>query len=184
MYEFDGHWDSCSNKPNFKQAILIFNLYYSLTLCTYNEQGQLTCLLCKWVVRSEAVWALHVNSKKHKENIGIAKKLKERTNNFTTPLKRPLTPPLPEVSEKKIKGILKHAKPSTVENSNSVKNDKIQLPTDFFDAQLKNKPSPSEIAEEPEKMEEPVENKDTLPEGFFDDPKLDAKVLKQQTFNS
>lgn len=74
---------------------------------TYNESGQLTCVLCKTVVRSEAVWVVHINAKQHKENIELAKKLKEKTNNFTTPLKRPLTPPLPEVPEKKIKGKIK-----------------------------------------------------------------------------
>ncbi|CAG9858389.1 unnamed protein product [Phyllotreta striolata] len=154
-------------------------------LAKYNEQGQLMCILCNWVVRSEAVWPSHINSKKHKENIEIAKKLKERTNNFSTPLKRPLTPPLPEVPEKKIKGILKNAKPTTTSNNNSTSNDKKQdpLPKDFFDSN-KTKPSSSNNVnrqEQAEKMEEElVEGKDALPEGFFDDPKMDAKARHQE----
>ncbi|XP_072378674.1 zinc finger protein 830 [Diabrotica undecimpunctata] len=154
-------------------------------LAKYNEQGQLTCVLCKWVVRSESVWSLHINSKKHKENIEIAKKLKERTNNFTQPLKRPLTPPLPEVPEKKIKGILKNApvsKKTETNIDNGLKEKNNALPDDFFDSKSKSQSTSKTVSTEKEQEVDKMEvdqvsdGKDELPEGFFDDPKLDAKA--------
>lgn len=168
-------------------------------LAKYNEQGQLTCVLCKSVVRSEAVWSIHINAKQHKQNVELAKKLKERTNNFTKPLKRPLTPPLPDIPEKKIKGILKNApqpQPAlqVVEKDEDNKKNGDVLPSDFFDNS--NKPilrieskltGKSTSAGEPEerpsssrlaKVEEQAT--DVPPEGFFDDPKLDAKARNQE----
>ncbi|KAI4460197.1 hypothetical protein MML48_6g00015779 [Holotrichia oblita] len=141
--------------------------------------GQLTCILCKSVVRSESVWNVHINAKQHKENVEIAKKLKERTNNFTTPLKRPLTPPL-EVPPKKIKGILKNGSKVVTETTETEPSNGV--PDDFFDS--KSKPLTKNLIKsnlnknEPEQMDsmEIVGNSETLPEGFFDDPKLDAKA--------
>lgn len=94
-------------------------------LAKYNDIGQLTCALCKTIVRSEGVWNVHINTKQHKENIDYAKKLKAHTKNFTstrapvTTLKRPASPP--SGSSKKIKGILKNSTSS------------IAVPADFFD---------------------------------------------------
>lgn len=169
-------------------------------LARYNEAGQLTCILCSSVVRSEAVWKVHVNSKQHKENIEQAKKLKEKvaqsaatgqvqrkadTNTtpaaVTTPstFKRPSSPgPRETTANKKIKGILK----------NSSSNDQ-SLPADFFDSGTKinkdlvnirlpgrsgtGKDDPVEA--EAETMDPPTDE-EKLPEGFFDDPKADAKA--------
>lgn len=120
-------------------------------------------------MKSEAVWVVHINSKQHRENVELAKKLKEKTNNFTTPLKRPLTPPH-EVPEKKLKGILKNSTNSEVSTSTG------EVPEDFFEKSNSNNALPIlPIRKAPEKMEieEPT---DAIPEGFFDDPKLDAKV--------
>ncbi|KAJ8965351.1 hypothetical protein NQ317_012858, partial [Molorchus minor] len=125
---------------------------------------------------SEAVWTVHVNAKQHKQNIQLAKKLKERTNNFTSPLKRALTPPI-AVPEKKTKGILKNSQ--TTEN--------LEDPTKSTDFQedFLNKTNGHQIKilqqlgpnGKTEIMES--EGKD-LPEGFFDDPKLDAKARNQE----
>lgn len=156
-------------------------------LAKYNEAGQLTCVLCKSVVRSEAVWNVHINAKQHKENVEIAKKLKERTNNFSQPLKRPLTPPM-VVPTKKVKGILKNAKPlpekimAGVQQETVVleekKNDSNGLPSDFFDSKIK-KIGVLQTQTKPKEDEMEVEvpkDDSALPEGFFDDPKLDAKA--------
>lgn len=147
-------------------------IVFFLIIATYNDSGQLTCVLCKSVVKSEAVWVVHTNSKQHREHVELAKKLKEKTNNFTTPLKRPLTPPL-EVPEKKLKGILKNSASSEASTPTG------EVPDDFFDNRkgtTNNAPPILPIKKAPEKMEieEPT---DAIPEGFFDDPKLDAKVL-------
>jgi len=148
-------------------------------LAKYNELGQLTCVLCQSVVRSEAVWPVHINSKQHRDKVEQAKKLKEKTNNFTTPLKRPLTPPI-EVSNKKLKGILKNAPP----RSNEAAVGASGVPVDFFDDSSKNKiitktqqQSDAKEDKPEEKMDVDIqENGTTIPEGFFDDPKQDAKA--------
>lgn len=80
-------------------------------LAKYDELGQLTCILCKSVVRSEAVWKVHVNAKQHKQNVEVAKQLKERTHNFTkpAPVKRSAEPLASAVPTKVPKGILKNS---------------------------------------------------------------------------
>lgn len=127
-------------------------------LAKYNEAGQLTCILCNSVVRSEAVWTVHINAKQHKQNVEQAKKLKERTKNFTAPVKRPLTPPL-EVPEKKLKSILKNS-----QSTQQIASSNIVIVTQ------------KEEEKQQEQEEPPKENNEVLPEGFFDDPKLDAKA--------
>lgn len=78
-------------------------------LAKYNSAGQLMCLLCSSIVRSENVWQVHINSKQHKENVEKAKKLKELTNNFTVSKIKRSSPPKDAPPEKKIKGILKNS---------------------------------------------------------------------------
>lgn len=139
-------------------------------------------------MRSEAVWTVHLNSKNHRQNIANKVKKKEEppapvlppsVEKFAKPtapsLKRPAPPPLP-VCTKKIKSILKNA-PSDPKYE--------RIPSDFFDSTeaMETEPiSPSKTddseADDNEEMEEEVTNGELLPEGFFDDPKLDAKVNK------
>lgn len=98
------------------------------------------CILCKSVVRSEDVWKVHINAKQHKQNIELAKQLKDKTNNFTKPTapagnKRSAAPIVSEIPSKVPKGILKNStKPtnatSTVPNDAPAEN---SLPNDFFD---------------------------------------------------
>ncbi|VEN53466.1 unnamed protein product [Callosobruchus maculatus] len=151
-------------------------------LAKYNDSGQLTCILCQSIVRSETVWTIHINSKQHKQNVEQAKKLKELTNNFTTPVKRPLSPPLQEISDKKIKGILK--KPNSNVNS-SVDHDTSSksLDANLFLKPVKTKNGANNILQqnkEESMVVEAIEGKELLPEGFFDDPKLDAKARHQE----
>uniref|UniRef100_A0A182TAZ7 Zinc finger protein 830 n=1 Tax=Anopheles maculatus TaxID=74869 RepID=A0A182TAZ7_9DIPT len=182
-------------------------------LYTYNDAGQLMCVLCRSVVRSAAVWKVHLNSKQHKENVELAKKLKDTSVvKGTEPskssiaaqsnLKRAGTEQTAaeSVPVKKIKGILKNsAQPTVIENG---------LPDDFFDSGTGNNASSvtSSIRKDlvnirlPERHREqqhaesmdveetapdaggsilpPDEEK--LPEGFFDDPKMDAKARNQE----
>lgn len=136
------------------------------------------------MVRSEAVWNVHINAKQHKHNVEMAKKLKERTKNFTTPLKRPLSPPR-DVPDKRPRGILKNsAEPTSVNLSVSTNN---QLPEGFFDnknnSKRKNASDRKTNQQERVQQEENMETDEALPEGFFDDPKMDAKV-NQHYYNS
>lgn len=136
----------------------MFSLNHHSIDSTYNDLGQLTCILCKSIVRSENVWKVHINAKQHKQNIEAAKKLKEQTNNFkTVSMKRPATPPPlnSQQQQKRIKGILKNSStggtylaPSaltidTVANKNET-NRKSAVPSDFFDAVA---PRPGKLAQ-------------------------------------
>ncbi|RLU23177.1 hypothetical protein DMN91_005455 [Ooceraea biroi] len=170
-------------------------------LAKYTDAGQLMCILCKSVVRSETVWPVHLNSKVHKENIELAKRTKletentARPSNTIPPFKRPCSPSEHTSVNKKIKGILKNSTQTVPKTSSN-------LPADFFDnnseqtnsgsvpiQKLKNKTSVvntnadvqnMEVKEEKEKEKEKEKVKDpnqaALPEGFFDDPVMDAKV--------
>ncbi|XP_032680394.1 zinc finger protein 830 [Odontomachus brunneus] len=167
-------------------------------LAKYTDSGQLMCILCKSVVRNETVWPVHLNSKTHKENIAVAKKTKLETESMVktsnvTVFKRPLSPSQNSSANKKIKGILKNSNQPVAQTKSS-------LPADFFDSdskQVNGGPSSatqkkeskdstvsiidvSSIEAEEEKEKEKEKVKDTnvsvLPEGFFDDPVMDAKV--------
>ncbi|KYQ46442.1 hypothetical protein ALC60_14538 [Trachymyrmex zeteki] len=159
--------------------------------------GQLMCILCKSVVRSETIWPVHLNSKVHKDNVALAKKTKLETestinvSNVQT-FKRPPSPSN-NSPNKKIKGILKNSSQPVVQV-------KSNLPADFFDDNSEQVNNPSVLTqkleskekdpivnttdvqhakeEEKEKEKEKVKdmNQAVLPEGFFDDPVMDAKV--------
>lgn len=160
-------------------------------LAKYNEAGQLTCVLCKTVVRSESVWTVHVNAKQHKENVSLAKKLKDKLEAKPTPqaqktlagIKRTIEVMRSEVPEKKVKGILKNSSSSTVQQTFAIPSTNGTIPNDFFETNAKTE-TLSNVQETDEKENEKVEESmqvdddDELPEGFFDDPKKDAKVRK------
>ncbi|XP_025987074.1 zinc finger protein 830 isoform X3 [Solenopsis invicta] len=155
------------------------------------------CILCKSVIRNETVWPVHLNSKVHKDNVTLAKKTKletestVKTSNVQT-FKRPPSPSQNTSANKKIKGILKNSNQPVVQVKST-------LPADFFDdnskqvnvastgmQKLENKERDSTVSameiqhveEEKEKEKEKIKdiNPATLPEGFFDDPVMDAKV--------
>lgn len=111
---------------------------------TYNDLGQLMCVLCKTVVRSEDVWKVHINAKQHKQNVELTKKSAnsmpppsqptksaESAKPTAVATKRMAPPPIPEVPAKIPKGILKNStKPTDTQNNSTVKN---ALPDNFFD---------------------------------------------------
>ena len=126
---------------------MVFNYFDN----TYLDSGQLSCTICKIAIRSEKTWNIHIKTNLHLENIKKLKEIKEtKCPVVTVGKKRPPTPPKPkEVPEKR-------SKPNTeplrieiqdIEHSNDTNHE--------LDDVLKNQ----------------------LPEGFFDDPKEDAKVL-------
>lgn len=152
-------------------------------------------------MRSETVWPVHLNSKVHKDNVALAKKTKlETESTVKTPnvqtFKRPPSPSQNTPASKKLKGILKNSSQPVVQAKSS-------LPADFFDdnskqvngvsaltQKLESKESDSVVnaadtqhAEEEEKEKKKEKEKEkvkdtnlALPEGFFDDPIMDAKV--------
>lgn len=141
------------------------------------DNDQLSCQLCKSIVRSANVWKVHVNSKQHKESLALAKQLKEKIETHKVPamearlaaLKRMRSETIDsEVPEKKLKGILKNSSSTVTASSTDVEMKEAPsepttsaakpIPDDFFDSA----PKPA--------------NTETLPEGFFDDKIKDAKA--------
>ncbi|XP_072940134.1 26S proteasome non-ATPase regulatory subunit 5-like [Epargyreus clarus] len=152
-------------------------------LAKYNSSGQLTCVLCSSVVRSENVWQVHINSKQHRTNVEQAKKLKELTNNFTdgkVKIKRPSDSAGDVPPEKKLKGILKNSQePSKSEQSvkivspvnNTSEDESMKVLQDPEDDSVQENSQNSKEEDKAQVVAEPP-----IPEGFFDDPILDAKV--------
>ncbi|KAL6418685.1 hypothetical protein ACFW04_011871 [Cataglyphis niger] len=158
-------------------------------LAKYTDSGQLMCILCKLIVRSETVWPVHLNSKVHRENVTLAKTTKLETESTTRssnilPFKRSLSPSQDISVKKKIRGLLKNSNLSEVQT-------KSNLSIDFFHNNLKqinsvsmqkneSKDSTVSTADIQYKEIEEEKIKDTnptvLPEGFFDDPVMDAKI--------
>ncbi|CRK90925.1 CLUMA_CG004614, isoform A [Clunio marinus] len=148
------------------------------------DNGQLTCQLCKSVVRSAAVWKVHVNSKQHKENLSLAKQLKEKLEAKETPaiedrlaaLKRMRS--VTETSEKRLK-----TQNESVDGSQKIKDSVTSqatsaIPDDFFDSKSKNQSNnkQSSTASTANESEDKNQIDESLPEGFFDDPVKDAKA--------
>lgn len=111
-------------------------------LAKYNDLGQLMCVLCRSVVRSEDVWKVHINAKQHKQNVELAKKSSEKLASLSTAStasKRMAPPPTPEVPAKIPKSILKNSsKPpnpsSFVAEAKPTPSQESALPENFFDA--------------------------------------------------
>lgn len=137
------------------------------------------CILCQSIVRSESAWPVHLVSSKHKENVEHARKTKLHT--FTVP-KRPASP------------VEKSAKKTKVQSQPTHESQQTKgVPDDFFDKPAKQKTIPpqplgkkpmdvemelvTETASKTEEAKKEKEKDSALPEGFFDDPKLDAKVI-------
>jgi zinc finger protein 830 len=146
-------------------------------LAKYNELNQLTCILCKTVVRSEAVWSVHINANQHKQNIQLAKELKDRAEQAQAlkqaVLKRAATSTVDSAPPAKVlKSILKktdtETEPAKVTSVKRV----AETPATATSSQ---QPSTSKATPATDKQEE-TPSDETLPEGFFDDPHLDAKA--------
>ncbi|KAJ8938318.1 hypothetical protein NQ314_011530 [Rhamnusium bicolor] len=131
----------------------------------------------------KAVWTVHINAKQHKQNVELAKKLKERTNNFTTLLKRPLTPPLPDIPEKKVKGILKNSTKTVLEDSNNSSKTNNNLPEDFFDSKSKHKARNQEykdpVEEEWEKFVKAIKEADNESNAIIAEDQEEATAERQ-----
>lgn len=123
-------------------------------LAKYNDLGQLMCVLCKTIVRSDDVWKVHVNAKQHKQNVELAKKTMATTapasasapvakpSSTVSASKRMAPPPVPEIPAKMPKSILKNSNNQSDSNgAQSIANtksdaDKNALPDNFFDTPM------------------------------------------------
>ena len=194
-------------------------------LAKYNSAGQLTCIVCNTIIKSEMVWTAHINGRQHREKVLSLKNAKVETH-FTKPQAIPAV-------KRKADSIA-----STHGQSASPSPSKKGVPADFFDNQtskvttssvkmpiksiLKNSTKPQfdspaiinrveisstddmEVDNGPELPShvqfqtntsemltpqcEGSTSTHSIPEGFFDDPRMDAKVriycLKNTSFPS
>jgi len=145
----------------------------------YNNLGQITCTVCGTVVKTEVLWPVHCKNKTHIENLtqqqatkskanapppaaasNTTKRRREDEDNDDTPLsKKPTSDALPS-------GFFDayEAKADGQEDENDTQPPVAPLPTDITPPK-----------EEPQGM-----STDSLPEGFFDDARVDAKVRGQK----
>jgi zinc finger protein 830 len=176
-------------------------------LAKYNSAGQLTCIVCNSVVKNELVWTAHVNGRLHREKVlslknpkveaqftkpQIIPAVKRKADSITTngsaasPSKKGVpkdffdNQPPNFIAPMPIKSILKNStKPKY--DSNVVK---IETPTLIEDMETDDAPEVS--SQTPSGTEistsQPGDaiSSNAIPEGFFDDPKMDAKVQCQR----
>uniref|UniRef100_A0A023F7V6 Zinc finger protein 830 n=1 Tax=Triatoma infestans TaxID=30076 RepID=A0A023F7V6_TRIIF len=147
-------------------------------LAKYLESGILTCIVCNSDVKSEAVWNVHINSKQHRENIAKRKQLTSINKKPEPPahitFKRPSDASPQENAPKKIKGILKNAPTCTPNGFFDIKEEnndlKVKMEVDNDELKTNGHQSDMNIAHES------AGSSSELPEGFFDNPVLDAKA--------
>ncbi|XP_022193289.2 zinc finger protein 830 [Nilaparvata lugens] len=155
----------------------------------YRDDGKLTCTLCN-SVHIEKVWKVHVSGRQHQEMIRVQMEMNSKRMAKSATTKRHL-PEGDSGPPKKIKGILKNsAKPElppgffdSKEEKVSLNNKsitKMEVDTDDSTSDRKsstaNSDSKEEEVDDSEKTEEDLKSTTEIPEGFFDDPKLDAKA--------
>ncbi|XP_064396847.1 zinc finger protein 830-like [Halichondria panicea] len=162
-------------------------------LAKYNALGQLTCVVCTATVKTELLWSTHIQSRKHKDNVA-ALKSKTLTSNTKRKNPEPDVEIPPEPSFKKPKTAVRtSALPPDFFDSNVAKETVTSqktgpskhpegVPTDFFDKMPKAEdnvwPQKKQSKAESTKDADPPSKNASLPEGFFDDPKRDAKARK------
>lgn len=169
----------------------------------YNSAGQLFCVLCNTPVKSAILWDSHVLGKKHKENLAIFKgnsnkgqtvaniqlSAKEKTyhkiesTHGKPDLKRSNQDKVSSgqnTPEKKSKVDTSHQHQNSskeeeeecITDSNDFVDGKANLPSDFFDTSQQSEQTTKNLESSG------TDSIEGIPEGFFDDPKLDAKVRK------
>ncbi|XP_014291798.1 zinc finger protein 830 [Halyomorpha halys] len=145
-------------------------------LAKYSDSGELTCIACNSVVKTEAIWGVHINSKKHKES--IKKSLVQGAAVPTSLSSEKVLPPVEVV--KKTKSILKNARPLPPKFFDDIKTEQPDQDDDETPkkkAKLEVDSENNEVPMDEGEAAATEESKDhELPEGFFDDPVLDAKA--------
>ncbi|KAI8115964.1 hypothetical protein FF38_12918 [Lucilia cuprina] len=122
--------------------LVFFNFYF-----TYDSKGNMICVICNSLIKSVAIWKVHVNSKLHKTNLEEAKKIM-----CTKVLDKPLEK---KICRKKESNTPLHLNKLIEETSTTNKKEI-----------LSSKLSTTVL----------IESSDLLPELFFDDPIVDAKI--------
>lgn len=170
----------------------------------YRSDGQITCVLCNSIIKNEKIWKVHVNGKQHRENLDIVKQGKVPPSSQILPIpnistKRSLPNETSTQPPKKIKGILKNApKPELpqgffdIPTSNNIvkvsneSNNPLNRLQSYSKDEADDNESDAHAADKSKGAEERMEDvseedgkvklNSDIPEGFFDDPVLDAKA--------
>ncbi|CAF3322308.1 unnamed protein product [Rotaria sp. Silwood2] len=171
-------------------------------LAKYTNTGQLYCALCSQQLTSETFWKAHVNGRDHKQKV-LELKSNIKQSNTESVFTKPYPPPPLTTQQRGIKRPHDVAtssdnvivgKPSSTVSSSTIAQQSA-LPADFFDSDSSksqintNKPitksssssSSSSAATTTTTTTNNVtslEESSALPEGFFDDPHLDARMRK------
>ncbi|CAF1126285.1 unnamed protein product [Rotaria sp. Silwood1] len=166
-------------------------------LAKYTNTGQLYCALCNQQLTSETFWKAHVNGRDHKQKV-LELKSNIKQSNADSVFTKPFPPSSATTQQRGIKRPHDVAtssdnvivgKPSTSVSSSTTAQHSA-LPTDFFDSDSSksqintNKPttksssSSSSTTTTTTNNVTSVEESSALPEGFFDDPHLDARMRK------
>ncbi|KAI6660823.1 Zinc finger protein [Oopsacas minuta] len=177
----------------------------------YNTSGQLNCVLCSLQIPNDKAWSVHVQTRKHKDNMDNLKRATTKTSqkelNKTGSKREFIDKAVLPVEPKKLKSILKSTHTTTEPGkdpqltesdsihqsitsppSNSIQSN--NLPSDFFDTSAPSCSGTSTSDTAVENEDATVSTNDAvnevkrgygtssevLPEGFFDDPKRDAKA--------
>ncbi|CAF0979822.1 unnamed protein product [Rotaria sordida] len=167
-------------------------------LAKYTNTGQLYCALCNQQLTSETFWKAHVNGRDHKQKLTELKSNIKQSNSESV-FAKPFPPPSTTTQQRGIKRSHDVAtssdnvivsKPSSTVSSSTTTAQHSALPADFFDSDSSksqintNKPttkSSSSSSSSTTAVTNNVTSSDessALPEGFFDDPHIDARMRK------
>jgi len=165
--------------------------------------GSITCLICQQAVKSAKVWTAHVNGRQHRLNVEALKQQtlkrppsestpaaaetagpppaakKQKTNNNDIPTdffddSKPKTKVQPKEMQEKLAKLIGAAdlEPDSPPKKSVKFSDEVEE-----EKEEKSGPKTPWHMETKEEKPPPVPNTaEALPEGFFDDPKIDAKI--------
>lgn len=157
-------------------------------LAKYNSLGQLTCIVCKIPVKSEIIWAAHIQGKKHRQNVEAFKASltpdeQKISNQSSIQEEKPTLPSSSKIKRKDVEPteapIRKKIKVSTVEHLPVKSQPAVRVKVEKNIRQQHQPP----VKVKKEEAAAPS-MKDVLPEGFFDDPTVDAKVRQVEVKNT
>jgi zinc finger protein 830 len=159
----------------------------------YTNTGQICCALCNQQLTSENFWKAHVNGREHKQKLLELKSNIKQTNSDAV-FAKPFPPsPLTTQPQRGVKRphdvatsddyaiVSKPSGPVTTAQHSA-------LPADFFDSgssksQVDSNQSVTKSSLPTTNPIPPIENTSAIPEGFFDNPELDARMRKVEYVN-
>lgn len=167
-----------ATKLNLKQLAQSRQKKIDSPLAKYNSTGQLFCVLCNTQVKNEIYWTGHINGRGHKDNLSALKEKKTSGSTSGHVFKRPAP-----VDEGGSGSVVSNQPPNKVikiedEREASVKEAEEELKRMMKgEKRLGGNVKEEEVSvEEEQEVEEKRVQASSLPAGFFDDPKEDAKA--------